>query len=142
MSIDVELVDGDLPALTRHISGTAVILQRVRLRLLTGKGEWILDRNVGIPYLRFIRQKPPNLNEIGAFIRREIEAVPGVLSIDTFSADHNTETRRIVFKAQISVVDEPDTIEVVVLPLGETGNSSPAVLFLGRQGPILSMGTP
>lgn len=142
MSIDVELIDGDLPALTRHISGTLVVLQRVRLRLLTALGEWILDRLVGIPYLRFIQQKPPNINEIGAFIRREIEAVPGVVSIDTWTPVHDIDARRLTFTAEISVVDEPDTIEVVVFPLGTVANQSPAVLFIGRQGPILSRVTP
>lgn len=139
MSIDVGLDEtGDLPHFTRHISGPAVTLQRLALRLKTFLGEWILDASVGIPYLDFIAQKPPRLNEIGAFIRREIETTPGVIAIDEFASTHDAEARRITFTVTIRIEDSPELVVVEVFPRGVSGNSSPAVLFNGRQGTVLA----
>ena len=45
MSFDVELIDGDLPIRTRHITGTELTRQRIQLRLGTFLGEFFLDTN-------------------------------------------------------------------------------------------------
>lgn len=137
MSIDVQLIDGDLPQFTRHIRGPSVTLQRLRIRLATFLAEWILDRAKGMPFLDWIGQKPPRLNEIGAFVRREIETTPGVLSVEDFSGSHDVTARRASFTAKIEIEGLPDAVQIEVLPMGVQGNTSPAVLFNSGQGPIV-----
>lgn len=87
MSVDVLLnSDGDLHPITRLGSGIAVVRQRIQIRLNTFLGEWLLDRRVGMPILEWMQQKPPRVEQIGAFIRREIETTPGVLRVEGFSS--------------------------------------------------------
>lgn len=139
MSIDVRLgADGDLEQFTRHISGSAVTLQRIKLRLETFLGEWILDRTKGMPWLLFIAQKPARVAEIVAFIRREIETTPGVIAVDTIEGVHDVQARTVTITASIRIEDEPDAVVVEVIPPSAGGNASPAVLFIGRQGRILT----
>lgn len=137
MSIDVQLIDGDLPHYTRHVRGPSVTLQRLRIRLQTFLGEWLLDASAGLPYLEWIGQKPPRLNEIGAFVRREIETAPGVISVDGFSGTYDAATRRISFTADIVIEELDEVVTIEVLPTGTTGNTSPAVVFSSGRGPIV-----
>jgi hypothetical protein len=72
-------------------------------------------------------------------VRREIETTPGVIAVDSIVGTHDVEARRVSITASITIVDEPDTVVVEVIPPLTAGNVSPAVLFTGRQGPILTV---
>lgn len=50
--IDWELDgDGDLIVPIRYVRGLAAVAQRIRVRLRLWRGEWFLNRGVGVPYL-------------------------------------------------------------------------------------------
>lgn len=84
MSFDIGLdKDGDLPIHPVHITGDDLILQRIRSRLLTFAGEWVLDDTVGMDFIRWRGTKPVPLVEIQGTTRQEIEAVPGVERVTT-----------------------------------------------------------
>src|SRR5690554_1576648 len=83
---DLLLVDGDLPVRPTLVRGPQLVAQRIRRRLLLHRGEWILDRRVGVPYVRWREQKPPRLENISAFVRGLITTTPGVVRLTEFKA--------------------------------------------------------
>lgn len=120
---DVGLVDGDLPAFCRLVTGDALTAQRVRLRLLQYPGDWLLDREAGMPWLDWSQAKPPPLAEIEATLRREIETTPGVRRVDELRAAWDVETRRVTVTAT-AILDDGARARVTAAS-GGTGNASP-----------------
>lgn len=80
--MDVGLEDGDLPAFCRFIQGEDETIQRLRLRMLQHRGDWILDRSAGLPYLDWGQLRSPPLEQIRAAIQVEIETCPGVERVE------------------------------------------------------------
>lgn len=73
MAYDIQLnEDRDLPVRTRHISGPDLVVQRVRTRLKTWRGEWFLDQRRGLPILEWKQQKPLDLGIVRAIVRNTI----------------------------------------------------------------------
>lgn len=143
MSIDVGLdpLTGDLPAFTYHIRGADLVLQRVRTRLRTFFGEWILDTTVGLDFVAWRQQKPPDVVAIGAFVQTEIEATEGVERVDDFSgsfAPGEGVDATLTFTGTI-VFDPGDeaAVEFVAEVVASGGNSTPALIMFGDVGPIV-----
>lgn len=122
-SVDVGLVDGDLPAFCRHITGDALTAQRLRLRLLQYSGDWLLDRAAGVPWLDWTQAKPPPLAEIEATLRREIETTPGVRRVDELRAAWDATARRVTVTAT-AVLDDGGRARVTTAS-DRGGNASP-----------------
>ncbi len=139
MPFDVALDDDDdLPIRTRHISGTDLVLQRVRIRLRTFLGEWILDQFQGLDYLGFTQQKPPNVVEITNLVRREIETTPGVDRVENFDGQFvNTTTVNPTIRITGDVILTGEESVAILAAIGLTaGNSTPAVISFQRSGAI------
>lgn len=129
--------DGDLPRITRHSKGSSVILQRVKFRLSTFLGEWVLDTEVGLPFHTWLQQKPPDTEAIGARIRSEILDTPGVSAITRFEAEFLEDELRLVFRVALTVEESETAYDLEIYPGGVTNaNSTPAVLLLGRSRSI------
>lgn len=134
--VDVELdQNGDIGAITRHITGIPLVLQRVKIRLQTFLGEWILDQTVGLPFLAFAEQKPPDVNGISAVVQATIVSVPGVNRIRSFTGGFNNLTRQLVFDGQI-VLDDEQVVETAIVLFPGLGNSTPAVIMFTQSGSI------
>lgn len=67
--------------------------QHVRTRLMTYEGEWFLDKEVGVPWIRDIlgRAYDPALAE--AVLKAEILDTDGVIDISSFSVSFSRTTR-------------------------------------------------
>jgi len=103
MSFDVKLDEnGDIYAQTRYVDGTELVVQRIENRLLTHRGEYILDTRVGLPYQTWLAQKPVPLEEIADAVRFEIETTPGVEAIESFEADLDGRTVEITGRVRTS----------------------------------------
>jgi hypothetical protein len=98
MPIDI-LLDpdtGDLPAISRFVTGIDLVHQRIRRRLQRHRGEWFLDpAGTGLPYEVWRQQKPPNLTEILGAVRRELAAIPEVTSTAGWEITHDNDTNRL-----------------------------------------------
>jgi len=82
MAHDVQLDNnGDIPIRTAYITGPDLVRQRIKIRLNTWRGEWFLDQRLGLPFLEWKQQKPPDVNVIRALIQREIRTTPGVVGV-------------------------------------------------------------
>ena len=119
--------DGSLPLTFGFITGADLILQRVAIRLRTFLGEWLLDTAIGLPYLAWVAQKPPDVDGIGAVIRAEILAVPGVIRFSSFTGVFTIETQTLRYDGSIVLEGEQEAT-LTVLPFGPEGNTSTAVI--------------
>lgn len=93
--------DGSAPAdIYLDSSGSLAVVrdaeavgQHVRVRLMTYEGEWFLDRQVGVPWVRDIvgRQYDPVMAE--SVLKAEILDTDGVTDISSFSVRFDGEVR-------------------------------------------------
>lgn len=135
LTYDVGLVDGDLPSRSSHISGLDLIVQRVSRRLRTHLGEWIADAGVGLPFFDWIQQKPPNVETIGAILRRAIETTPGVSRVTDWTGSFDTTTRTLSYSGTIHTLD--GDVAITVQPIGDprarNRNAALRLVIVSRQ---------
>ena len=77
---DIAIVDANLSLVT----GLEEIQQLVQQRLLSFRGDWFLDLQLGMPYFQEILRKETTLSGVELAYLDTISRVPGILSIDTF----------------------------------------------------------
>lgn len=97
------MVKGDFVLAT----GRDAITQHLRIRLRTFRGEWFLDRRVGLPYYQQILVKGPNLAAVKALYRRAIMETPGVTELRHLEVtmDHATRSAAVAFG--VETIDGP-----------------------------------
>jgi len=124
---DVQLDNnGDIPIRTAYITGPDLVRQRIKIRLNTWRGEWFLDQRLGLPFLEWKQQKPPDVNVIRALIQREIRTTPGVVGVANLEV--SLVQGRIEITGRITVEDV--TLDLSAEISGPQGNSQPVtVLF-------------
>lgn len=133
--------NGDLPKITRHTRGWLAVVQRVKFRLQTFQGEWVLDTAVGLPYLTWRGQKVVNLGEIGARIQAEVLATPGVIRLLSFEGQFFLEQQRVKFSMSLEVEDIQEGTAQVALnffPFGDSmANTNPIALYVAPSKTVL-----
>lgn len=92
------------------VSGADAVTQRLRCRLKLWRAEWLLDANVGFPWLDiFARKGTERLLEV--LLRRAITECPGVRSLDRFALAVNASTRVATCSFTVTTIaGEPVTI--------------------------------
>jgi len=105
---------GDIPREPYHATGIKLVRQRIENRLLTHRGEWILDSRQGIPYVEWFQTRPIPLDAISDAIRFEIETTPGVTSIVNFDA--RATGRTVLIDATVVTLDGTMTIQTETDP--------------------------
>lgn len=75
------------------VGGQDAIVQRLKIRLKTFKGEWYLDRRIGVPYRESILVKNSRRAVLTSIFRKVIRTTEGVKSIERLDLDFNNETR-------------------------------------------------
>jgi hypothetical protein len=128
VQIDAALgADGDLPEVSRFVTGLELIQQRIRLRLQRGTGEWFLDPlGVGLPLIDWRSQKPPDVRGIVARVQTEIREVPGVVGTANWSGVHDAAARRLTLTGDVLYRDSEVTSVVVT---GAAGRDHNAMVF-------------
>ncbi len=93
---DVLLDDnGDLPLTGGFASGDRITVQGLRRALSTHLGEFVGDRNQGLPYAEWLRTKPAPVTDISVSLRRVVEQFPGVETITSWTVTHDTDARSV-----------------------------------------------
>lgn len=92
--LDLLLLDGDL-VVTQNgdIALTDSIRQAIRVRLLWFAEEWKYNRDYGVPYLRDILIKNPNIQKIKLILTREIMSVDGVQNVTNMNVSVDKQRR-------------------------------------------------
>ena len=122
MAFDVELIDGDLPHSTRHIRGRPLIGQRVYMRTITHKKEWILDRDAGFPYLDWTQWKAKPV-AVSLFAKAEYEQIPNVARAD-IRGSFSPSSRRIYIEGTVYEQDNAEPVRIS--PFNILGGTSAA----------------
>ncbi len=93
---DVLLDDnGDLPLTGGFASGDRITVQGLRRALSTHLGEFVGDRNQGLPYAEWLRAKPVPLTDISLSLRRVVEQFPGVETITSWTVTYDEQARSV-----------------------------------------------
>lgn len=77
---DLSIVSGKIRLTTPGVEASA---QRLRVRLRLFRGEYVLDRRVGMPYADFLGKKGV-LRRYDEMLRSAVRTCPGVASLNTF----------------------------------------------------------
>ena len=110
---DIDLDNGDF-SLTQDESES--LSQRLKIKLLTFKGEWFLNEDAGIPYYQRILQKGTPKETIDIIFKRAIAEEPDVISIVAFSSTFDKINRvySLNFKVQSVNAKEPIPVEIEI----------------------------
>lgn len=93
---DLELVDGDLVWLTDPDDRVVAIAQDVRSRLLMLRGDYFLDRNLGIPYLQeILGARSPDLASLQSLFAGVVEETAGIDSVVSVTLSLDAPTRAL-----------------------------------------------
>lgn len=97
---DIIIKDGDLLLLNDFVD---LVRQRVKQRLLTIKGEWFLNEDIGLPFFTEIFNKQTPFNRISALFLRTIKKTQGVKDVEKFELDGDPKERilKISFQAKL-----------------------------------------
>lgn len=93
------------------VEGTDEIDQRLRCRLRLFKGEWFLDRTMGIPYYEQIFLKMPDPNIVAQIFRTEVLDEPDVLEVTESSVILDKASRVLTVKLRARTTDGTVIIE-------------------------------
>lgn len=96
-SHDLEIVNGDI-----KIFDTAELatVQKLKIRLLSYRGEWFRDISTGVPYLQAILGKRNTKLTADTVIKNEIITTDNIASITSYTSSINSERKlSITFSA-------------------------------------------
>lgn len=99
-SHDLAIVDFDLQLTTDE----QAIAQRVKQALLLFKGEWFLDRDLGVPYYEDILGLKNGVDTVRAIFVNAIRGVDGVKDLTEFNIEFNDATRTL--KLKLAIIDD------------------------------------
>jgi hypothetical protein len=129
-------VTGDLPEVSRFITGIELVEQRIRLRLSRGLGEWFLDPDgTGLPLLEWRNQRPPDIPGILNRVQQEIRQIPGVTATKGFQGTH--EARRLTISGDVFVATGSVTSIVVSGTSADRNGFLFQFIFSRSGGPIV-----
>lgn len=84
-------------------SGIDAVADHLKIRLSFFSGEWFLDVRQGMPYLRELYVKNPNVDLLQSIFRRAILDTPGVDSVDSLTLDIDTRTREATVRFGVTL---------------------------------------
>lgn len=91
------------------VAGADGILSEIKARLQTWRGEWFLDKSIGVPYLETILVKNPNFSAVRAVFRSELLATAGVTRVAKLDLTFDGPSRAL----SVSFEVETDTGELL-----------------------------
>lgn len=114
---------GDLDLTTNDfqlVDGVEAVRQELQIRYRFFLGEWFLDPDEGVPYVRDVLKKAPNEARVRALLLEVARTTPGVASVDNIDLDLDVATRlltvRLDLQADVSgeLVYVPFVVEVAI----------------------------
>ena len=115
--------DGDLDLSTNDfqlVDGVDAIRQELQIRYRFFLGEWFLDPDEGVPYVRDVLKKNPNLARVRALLTEVARTTPGVASVDNLDLDLDVGTRTLTVTLDLAadvsgtLVYVPFVVEVAI----------------------------
>lgn len=98
----------DLAYPLQIIRGDSALVQRIKSVLRTFKGEWFLDKTIGLPWISDVFQGTQSKREvIDSILRKAILAISGVVSIKSINTTFDNTNR--IAKISIEIITETGT---------------------------------
>lgn len=113
---DLDLSTNDL----QLVDGVDAVRQELQIRYRFFLGEWFLDPDEGVPYIRDVLKKNPNEAQVRALLTEVARTTPGVASVDNIELDLDAGARQLTvtldLQADVSgtLVYVPFVVEVSV----------------------------
>lgn len=108
--------DLDLPPVGEVLTGARLVLQRVRLRINTHRGEVLRDAALGLPYLEWAETMPAPVSAITSALIQEIIETPGVSSVRDQRASFDPVTQTYSLQVLVILDDESEAIRLSLQP--------------------------
>lgn len=135
--IGIRLTDtGDLPKVSAFVDGLESIANKAAVRLQTHAGEWILDKNVGLPFIDWTQQKNPDTGAMAAIVIAELLGIEGVTRVSEVEHSIDAESRRVTIAGK--VFTRYGELKVTFAPTPSQKNSSPGVIISSGSGQIIA----
>lgn len=94
------------------VEDSAAIAQRVEQHLKFWRGEWFIDRRVGVPWIEYVFVRPFDQGIAEAVLKDAVMGVPGVTEIVAFDVELQPERRGwIIHDLQLRTIYD-DTVSV------------------------------
>ncbi len=98
------------------VRGVESYAQRLRIRLRLWLGEYVLNRNIGVPYQRLFGTKasasrPGGPSELELTLRQCVTSSPGVASLDFFTLSVTPDRHAVCSLAARSIENEPIVLD-------------------------------
>lgn len=123
MAYDILLDEtGDLPNFPQFANGTPITAQRIKMRLQTFLGEWILDAGVGMPYHEWSQMMGIDPDGVALFMRRDVQEIEEI-DRSEFTASMPIGSRHITISGNI-FEKNGTSYGVKVQPYGVLGSSN------------------
>lgn len=84
---------------------TEELTQRIKIKLLTFKGEWFLDEDYGIPYFQDIFVKGITKEGVDDIFRIALSNEPDVDSLISYSSEYDNATRHYSLTATVRTTE-------------------------------------
>lgn len=97
------------------ISGEDKILQSIKTRIQTIRGEYFLDLDDGVPYLDVLGTKPADITLLRQILNEVIRETPGVTDVGEIDIRVNTQTRVATVEAVVFI--DPSLPPVIFAPI-------------------------
>jgi hypothetical protein len=103
---DLHFTSNGQLVLIEGVDSDEEILQRVRIRLKSFKGEWFVNSNYGLPYFdEILGSKNLDLNIVESILRSNIIAVKGIKELLESSIDYDADNRSILYTFNAATVN-------------------------------------
>ena len=114
---------GDLDLTTNDfqlVDGVDAVRQELQIRYRFFLGEWFLDPDEGVPYVRDVLKKNPDLARVRALLTEVARTTPGVANVDNLDLGLNVATRTLTVTLDLAadvggtLVYVPFVVEVAI----------------------------
>lgn len=109
VSHDCVFVNGGCPV---TLSRVDVVAQRLKIKLLSFRGEWFMDTSYGIPYWQRILGLKIKKADLDLIFQQAILEERGVKQLTFFSSTFNNRIYSISFRVKVTTGDETSTITI------------------------------
>lgn len=88
------------------------VAQRLKIRLLTFRGEWFLDTEYGVPYWQQILGLKTPKSSLDQIFQEQVLAENGVKEITSFSSTFQNRQYSASFRVKVSTGEVTETINI------------------------------
>lgn len=110
---DLIFINGACPVTYEN---KVTVAQRLKIRLLTFRGEWFLDTTVGLPYFQTILVRGVSKATIDAIFQEEILSDPDVVELVDFNSliDVQARSYNLSFRVRTNQNQVTDYIDILL----------------------------